>query len=325
MKRNKKISVIVPVYNCEDYIYDCINSIIRQSFEDFELILLNDGSTDNSLNVCRSFVKDDKRILLVSHENMGVSLTRKKGVELSNGEYITFIDADDSIEEDYLETLYNAMTESEADIVCCNSKDDTEADAKAYILEKEYITDKKTLLEAYCKKKRYAYCIWAKLYKREVLKGVEFPDMKYAEDAYVVLETFSKSKAVQLITYNGYHYTDNPTGAMSKSKSVMQVYNGLQCDLFMLEQCDRNATELMKKAQKKFVNGMFSVIAVKSELNISDPGVEKILNDCYEHYRIKDMHTGAKGKIVAAYRDHAEFIGRLLRIYRQIKYFRNKK
>ena len=104
MKR-KKISVIIPVYNCENYISDCINSVIKQSYKNIEIILVNDGSSDNSENIINSFSKNDKRIKYFSKNNAGVSSARNYGIEHSTGDFIIFIDADDFIEEDYIANL----------------------------------------------------------------------------------------------------------------------------------------------------------------------------------------------------------------------------
>ena len=105
-----KISIIVPIYNMEKYLNKGVNSIINQSYENLEIILVNDGSTDDSLNICNKFKKKDKRVVVLKKENGGLSSARNYGIEHANGKYISFVDADDYIEKDYIEKLYNCIT-----------------------------------------------------------------------------------------------------------------------------------------------------------------------------------------------------------------------
>ena len=114
-----KISVIVPVYNCEKYIGRCIESILAQSYDNFELILIDDGSADNSLSVCHSYEDSDDRIKVFSRENKGVFLTRIEGITKSTGDYIAFIDCDDFVAPDYLDYLLRLLKDNNADISAC--------------------------------------------------------------------------------------------------------------------------------------------------------------------------------------------------------------
>ena len=109
LKNNPLITIIVPVYNAEKYLSKCIESILTQTYTHFELLLLDDGSNDNSLSICDYYAKQDTRIRVFSHLNMGVSATRNRGIELALGEYISFIDSDDWVKNNYLETLYSAL------------------------------------------------------------------------------------------------------------------------------------------------------------------------------------------------------------------------
>ncbi len=114
------ISIIVPIYNTEKYLHNCIDSIIRQTYMEIEIILINDGSTDNSGNICDEYAKKDKRIRVFHNANGGLSNARNFGVQKSNGEYVTFVDSDDSIESDFVETLVFLCKKHGADIVQCN-------------------------------------------------------------------------------------------------------------------------------------------------------------------------------------------------------------
>lgn len=114
---NPTVSVIIPVYNAQEGIKQCLNSLLNQSFTDFEIILLNDGSTDNSLEVIKKYAAVNDFIRVIDKENEGVAKTRNKGIQLANGKYIVFIDNDDFIDSDYLERFYNAIDQEQLDIV----------------------------------------------------------------------------------------------------------------------------------------------------------------------------------------------------------------
>lgn len=119
---NPKISIIVPIYNVEEYIPKCIESILKQTFKDFELILINDGSTDNSFEICRLYESIDKRIILIDKPNGGVSSARNKGIDIARGDYIAFVDPDDDIEENMYEILLNEAICKKSDIIVCSFK-----------------------------------------------------------------------------------------------------------------------------------------------------------------------------------------------------------
>ena len=114
---NPTVSVIIPVYNAQEGIKQCLDSLLNQSFTDFEIILLNDGSTDNSLEVIKKYAAVNDFIRVIDKENEGVAKTRNKGIQLANGKYIVFIDNDDFVDSDYLERFYNAIDQEQLDIV----------------------------------------------------------------------------------------------------------------------------------------------------------------------------------------------------------------
>lgn len=116
-----KISAILPVYNVEQYIKDCLDSIINQTMDDIEIICVNDGSLDNSLQVLEEYAQKDARIKIISQENQGQGIARNNGLKIANGEYITFIDPDDWVDVDMFEKMYNSAKKFDSDFVFCNS------------------------------------------------------------------------------------------------------------------------------------------------------------------------------------------------------------
>ena len=120
MEQDYLISIIIPVYNVEKYLRKCLDSIINQTYKKLEIILIDDGSTDNSGKICEEYAKKDDRIIVIHKENAGVSSARNRGIELANGKYIGFIDSDDWIEENMYETLYQNLLQFDVDISMCN-------------------------------------------------------------------------------------------------------------------------------------------------------------------------------------------------------------
>ena len=116
----EKITVIVPVYNVEHYLDKCLDSVIKQTYKNIEIIVVNDGSTDNSGEICQEYAQKDNRIVYIEKENGGLSDARNAGLDQMTGSYVTFVDSDDWIEQDYVETLYQKITEYQADIAIGN-------------------------------------------------------------------------------------------------------------------------------------------------------------------------------------------------------------
>lgn len=115
------ISVIIPVYNGEKYIKRCINSLINQTYKNIEIIIINDGSKDNSINIIKEISEKDKRIIIIDKENQGVSIARNAGIEKASGDYIMFVDVDDWVKTNMIEQMYKVIKKENVDIVKCNS------------------------------------------------------------------------------------------------------------------------------------------------------------------------------------------------------------
>ena len=114
------ISIIIPIFNAEKYLEKCLISVIQQTYVNLEIILINDGSTDNSLNICQQIQQQDKRIRIINQENKGASIARLKGIKQAKGKYLSFVDSDDLIEPDYIEQLVTAIEKHQTAIAACN-------------------------------------------------------------------------------------------------------------------------------------------------------------------------------------------------------------
>ncbi|MDR3001822.1 MAG: glycosyltransferase [Fibromonadaceae bacterium] len=205
-----KITVIVPVYNSEEYLCKCLDSILAQTFEDFECILVDDFSKDNSVKICENYAKKDKRVTVIKNsENMGASLTRKKGLDYAKGEYIQFVDSDDYIEKDMMEKMYEKASAESLDIVFCD-----------FIMhqgsEKKYISadiDNRSKLEII---KHIGVTInsltaglYNKIIKKHIFDEVKFSNTNYAEDKYISLQTTCYAEKIGYINTAFYNYVRN--------------------------------------------------------------------------------------------------------------------
>jgi len=271
------ISVIIPVYNGEKYISECIESVLNQSYRDFEIIVINDGSTDNTADICKKF--EDIRYFY--QENRGVSKAREKGLQMAKGEYITFIDSDDRVKPDFLEVMLAAM--SDCDIVCCNSIDEIEYQSDIYH-ENEILTNQERIYRDYFFFKRYTTCIWGKLFKKRILEKIEFPQMEYAEDTFVVHEYFEMCGKIRLLEYAGYFYRDNENGKMHSFMGLREKLDMLKCSLSVCEKCMKYS-EVSAMAKKRLTESLFDLLI---HFDVKNEVVEKAFALC-EKRSLKGM------------------------------------
>jgi len=212
---NPRISIIVPVYNVEKYIDECINSIIDQSFKDFELLLIDDGSTDRSGIICDDYSFKDPRIIVIHKENGGQSLARNIGLDNATGDYIGFIDSDDWIHKDMYKLLYDRAIEFDADITACNilsiNRDNTQiifcSDPSDYLYDRDSAEKELSLNE------RFTFSPCNKLYKKCLFKNTRFKEGIIFEDEDLLYKIIHQSNIVYYtgIVYYYYRFNDEST------------------------------------------------------------------------------------------------------------------
>lgn len=211
--KNINISIIVPVYNAEKYLINTVDSILAQTYKEFELILVDDGSKDSSLKLCNAILKKDERVIVLHQENQGASAARNAGIKIAKGKYICFIDSDDYIEKDMLECLITNAENYNVDISCCGLVQvalDGEIKNHYCHGEKKYFTDMKELMGNFFINpvyKEILYGPYNKIIRREILQEVKF-NKKYivAEDLLFNFECLEKAKSFYLENRELYHY-----------------------------------------------------------------------------------------------------------------------
>lgn len=220
------ISVVVPIYNRESTLRRCVDSVLRQTYENIEVILVNDGSSDNSENICREYAKTDSRVQVISKENGGLSSARNAGIDKSRGEYIFFLDSDDWIDPDTLEALLKAALREDADVTnCClyfNYPDSTEYSRASE--EKHIVNDTKALIKWMLEGGIDANSACGKLIKKSVFENLRFDEScDFCED-----DEFSFRMALIVNSYvripdAKYHYFQNPGGMVLSSSYISEA------------------------------------------------------------------------------------------------------
>ncbi|MGL5549111.1 MAG: glycosyltransferase family 2 protein [Culicoidibacterales bacterium] len=211
------LSIIVPVYNVEAYVGRCLDSLLEQDFEDFEIIVVNDGSTDSSGKICDEYAKKDQRIRVIHQENQGVSAARNTGLNWIKGEYIGFIDPDDFIEKDMFKKLYTLCIENNAQIGVCNFQREIKGrritnNSQKY--EKKLTT--KEALEELFKGELYRFSLCNKIFQRHLFMNITFPEGRIHEDLATTYRLFGKAKNTIYTNYAGYIYTVRENSILNK-------------------------------------------------------------------------------------------------------------
>ena len=234
-----KVSVIVPIYNCENYLKKCIDSIVNQTLSDIEIILVNDGSKDKSGEIADEYAKNDNRIKVIHQKNSGPSVARNKGISVANGKYIGFVDSDDYIEITMYEELYNSINNKNIEVAMCSYREkylynETEEIIKAKldtnkIYDKEGI--KHNIISTFSKNDNYGfYSLCNKLYLKDWLSGENLTidtNRDHGEDWWFNINVFSKLNSFVYIDKALYNYVH------SNNNSLMVKYRENQFDLFL--------------------------------------------------------------------------------------------
>lgn len=217
-EQGELISIIVPIYNVENYLRQCLDSIMSQTYQNFECLLINDGSLDNSADICREYVSKDSRFRYFEKENGGVSSARNLGIERSKGQYITFIDSDDWVESDYLEVLYKSLIDEKADVAVSTYKqfnmDDNNYYVHSYqrgydrkVFTNEELIDSLPLLYGYDSTYNFVSC---KLVTRNLLEYIRFNlSTGYGEDMEFWSKVFLIAKKIVYVNKDTYIYRTN--------------------------------------------------------------------------------------------------------------------
>lgn len=274
-----EISIIVPVFNVENYLEDCINSILEQTFEQFEVILINDGSSDQSGIICDRYAKVDSRIKVIHKEYGGVSSARNMGVQAAQGEYIGFVDGDDRIDKDMYKTLLTLCEDTDSEIAVC--KLGREIDGQLINDSNEEFVKEMNNTEAMkelFKGVLYRFSLCNKLFKKSCFKNVEFPEGRIHEDLSTTYKLFAQAKKSIYTNYIGYIY-------VKRSNSILtSTFNEKRLDAFIgweeiLQFMNSNYPELSREIMTGFVyNCIDNVYYILNQVESEETKKKYIIN-----------------------------------------------
>ena len=215
------ISIIVPVYKVEEYLRRCIDSILSQTYKDFELILVDDGSPDNCGAICDEYAQKDSRITVIHKENGGLSSARNAGLEIAKGDYIGFVDSDDEIAPRCYEALHYFMETDGSDIVTYNHNSIPDTDKWIPMGENRVVVDSETVLREFSDKyyKMIGDTVMTKLYKKKIFNNLRFKEGIIYEDTAILPYSIKESHRITVLTFSFYYYTFSEGSIMRSSFS----------------------------------------------------------------------------------------------------------
>lgn len=265
------ISVIIPIYNVEKYLARCLDSVVNQTYKNLEIILVNDGTLDNSLAIAESYLVRDSRIKLLHQENAGVSEARNKGVSVATGDYIAFLDSDDWLELDAYEYLMALMTQKKADMVVAGLRRTKEiVDNSSSVPTEIKVLNQKEYAKLFFKigSQSIHYYIWNALYRREVVQGVKQPKGFYGEDVLASFMYILNSDTIAVSNKVVYNYFINPEGQTAvfteKHFDVLTVWDKVVSKAQESGDCDYQEWAVFNRKRANF--SLLAEIALSDNL-----------------------------------------------------------
>ena len=317
------VSVVVPVYNCEKYITKCIESILNQSYKKLEIILVDDGSTDDSGKLCDQYAAKDSRIRVFHGSNCGAAAARKRGVKNASADYIAFIDSDDYVECDYIETLMTAIIKEQADVVCCDSIDEGCRKRELRIEKKEILLQTEEMLEDFFEGKEFAYIVCGKIFKKRLLEGFRFENVAYGEDTLMMLECFIKCEKMVLIPYSGYHYVMNPESITNFRSELSRWQGWMHRVEFLKEICDDSKLKyrFSKPANHMYAQYLFASLCVNCKYASEEEFrcFSRVYKDYYSKINARDVKNWGKALVLWIFSWNSGLARKIVQIHERTK------
>lgn len=281
-----KISVIIPIHNSGKYLEKCLRSIVNQSFSNLEIILIDDGSLDESLLICRDFEKKDNRIKVICQKQLGVSAARNIGIKTSTGEYVLFVDSDDWIEQDAIELMYNSMLSNKSDICFCGVAISFNGNIVRLIeenlnglcnypwdLSKVILSEKYNYSKGYLTRDNVSGYIWRCMFKNSIIKthNLFFPEkVQFSEDRIFLLNYLNKVRCASLVNKYLYYYRKDSTESLTylhSKKYNPNFYRERIMVLDFLEEAISESTMMLEPDKRRLIVYLRFKLALEILLN----------------------------------------------------------
>lgn len=318
------ISIIIPVYNVEQYLSRCINSIINQTYKNIEIILVNDGSTDNSQEICNKYKIKDNRINVINKKNGGLSDARNEGIKVATGKFITFVDSDDYVSDDYVDCLFSMIDEEKADIAVCTYRVVNDNEQKKYLATSKQRCNKVfsgiDAIKNSWYKKEITNSAWAKLYKKELFFNVEYPKGKVYEDLGTTYKLLYKAKKVVYADCRIYYYVQRKESIMH-SCSKKRIEDRFEISDEIIDWSKKKCCECLPAAKSINLYSAVQGLADLDKENYTDSLWNKSINGIIEFRKdvLKDIHAPKKMRLLAMICFvNPRMLKKLLNIYRKV-------
>lgn len=291
---NDLISIIIPVYNVEKYLRQCIDSVVDQTYKNLQIILVNDGSTDDCDKICQEYEKCDQRIQIIRQKNQGLSAARNTGLRYAKGSYVLFLDSDDYIEKTACEAFLCAAKETESDIVVggiqtvdetgnifhCNTE---------LLPEKRIVLNSQTAMRELLTEQQMKGYAWGKLYKREIVDQIQFPVGKAFEDRFTLYKYFARAHKICICPGTCTYYRMR-AGSIMHNTNLKKWYDLIEAEENLILYCQKEHPELLQEMETKFFGRLVHIW-----ISFYDSGdreetrnLQNLMKQVYQQYKDKE-------------------------------------
>lgn len=301
------ISVVVPVYNVTQYLPDCMNSIFAQNVADMEVILVDDGSTDNSGALCNQYTKKYGNVKVIHQKNAGLSAARNTGIEAAKGEFITFVDSDDMLEDGFISTALELAKTYQADFIAFSHvrcKAETQwpmiclsqsEDYKPRVYDERVQKMQKFLIGT-----EIGTTAWAKVYRRELFETIRYPVGKYHEDVFTTYKVVDKAHRIVTTSQVGYLYRKSPNSITTSGFSMKRL-DSVEGKLQQLAFIQKNYPDLQKEAETGVIYACNQCMMLMAQAEYKNKETLEGFQELYRKYGRSYLKApvSAKGKMLA--------------------------
>lgn len=327
-----KFSILIPVYNDEEYLKQCLDSVVNQSYENIEIVIVNDGSTDKSIEVINDYAAKDKRIKVITQDNQGVCKARNKLIENASGEYVLFLDADDYIDCNLCSEMLNIIKNynpdlitfdytvlySNSSMIVSNNDKSIEVKSSVEVLKNEYLFNSK----------KYDMVLWRRCYKNDIIKSVKFLDGYVPEDYFTAFEIYEKSNKIVHISKSLYNYRARGNG-LTVRKNIDELYGNYLVDKKVYKEeleYFKNSINMQIRVRTIYIN---SLLHIYSKCFFMEDSIKKeelkgkVENEIkqIENYKFETKTS----IMLAMYKINKLLVIYLLKFYRDYKFKRRNK
>lgn len=271
------ISVIIPVYNVEKYLCQCLDSVIKQTYKNLEIILVDDGSTDDSGKICDEYANIDKRIIVIHKNNAGLSAARNAGIDICKGDYISFVDSDDWIDLDMYEIFMSKITEHNADIVSCGYVLEFANIKINYNLVNIIINGSNKIVQSLFYNKNFPNAVWGKVYSKNIFEKLRFPIGRIYEDMLIKYDILKNSQKVVILKSTFYHYRQRSNSIMTDI-NIEKIKEKITACEIIIKKLKKENSLLLPQAYHQLYKHYISVTDDIVNLNISKEQKKNMIN-----------------------------------------------